>query len=542
MRKNNWKIQFDTLGLTPNEMIDKLFIKRGITNSYEFLNPTSKYIYPSDCFDNIESAGNTLLEVINNEGNILIYADVDTDGCCAAAIVKHYLCKIYNKDKIFVYINHGKTHGVTQEFLSTEFYNFNPQLIIVVDSINDTLNEYSEILTNNCQLIILDHHIPKSEICNDSKTLNLVSSALNYPNPHLSGSGVAWKFVSYVDTILGENFAPEFMDLAAVGIIGDVCDIGIDSLENRAICNLGFDQIMNTGLRAILGKDQIIATDVSFSIAPLINAANRVDKNLDALNLLLTDDFNQAKKLVTSLKKSREYQKTQVAKLLPELEEQIIDQLDNPCYFFIMDNGPKELSGLFATKLCAKYNRPCMVLHSGEETYTGSMRAKGIDNFSAIINDSNLGECLGHENSAGIIIPKDNLDSLKTYLNIYFDGFEFDDSTSIDFKLYRSQLTPFLLKKFAEVNRISGAGFPSIRVLLEDLQYYEIKSLKDGKHLSLELPDLKLVYWNFDHWDDVIQDAFVSTIGTLEMNTFRGKAQPQILIEDYIFQIKEKLW
>ena len=144
MRKDNWKIQFDTQGLTPNEMIDKLFIKREIINPYEFLNPSTKYFHPFECFDHIESAGNTLLNVIKNEGNILIYADVDTDGCCAAAIVKHYLSKIYNKDQVFTYINHGKVHGITQEFLSSCFYSYNVELIIIVDSINDTLEEYNE--------------------------------------------------------------------------------------------------------------------------------------------------------------------------------------------------------------------------------------------------------------------------------------------------------------------------------------------------------------------------------------------------------------
>lgn len=535
MRKDNWKIQFDTLNLTPNEMLDKFFINRNIKNPQEFLTPNANKIYPFKYFENIEAAGKVLLDVIHNEGNILIYADVDTDGCCAAAIVKHYLDKIYNREKVFTYINHGKVHGVTQEFLSTEFYSYNVELIIIVDSINDTLEEYNEILTSNTQLIILDHHIPKSIICQEAKTLNLVSSALNYPNPHLSGSGVAWKFIAYIDTLINQEYAQEFLDLAATGIIADVCNVGSESLENRAICNIGFNQVINSGLRAIVGKDEMTSTDIAFSIAPLINAANRSDKNLSALNCLLSDNFEEAKKLVTQLKKTREYQKTQVAKLMPLLEEQVIEQLDEPCYFFIEDSGANELTGLLATKLCAKYNRPCMVVHTRADDYAGSMRAKGVDDFSAIINNSGLGECSGHENSAGISIPKENLAELKLYLNTFFTDVVFDDSTLVDFKLYRYQLTPFLLKKFSEVNRITGPGFPAIRVCIEDLKYYEVKSLKSGKHLSIELPDLKLVYWNFEKWDDVIQNATLSSIGTIEMNTFRGKAHPQLLMEDYIF-------
>lgn len=542
MRKDNWNIKFDTAGLFVNEIIDKIFLDRGIKDQYIFLQPSDRHINSPELFDRIDRAAQTLFDVMNNDGNILIYADVDTDGCCAAAIVHNYLRKIYNKEKLFIHINDGKVHGVTQEFLSTKFYYYNPDLIIVVDSINDTLDEYNEILQNNCQLIILDHHIPKSIICQNSKDLNLISSALNYPNPHLSGSGVAWRFVSYIDYVSNTSFAEEFIDLAAVGIVGDICDIGPDSMENRAICNLGFDYVVNPGLCAILGKDKITATDISFSLAPIINAANRLNKNLEAINLLITEDIGEVKKIAGNLKRYREKQKKDVALLYPEIEAQAYDQIDNPCLFFMMDKGPKEYTGLLATKLCAKFNRPCMVLHSGDTYYTGSMRAKGIDDFSMYINNSGLGESLGHENSAGMLIPKENLEALKEYLFTALADYEFKDDQVIDLKIYRSQLTPLLLDKVNRVNRISGQGFPAIRVLIENLQFYEIKGLKDNKHLSIELPDLKLVYWNFDHWEDVIDNGILSAIGTLEMNTFRGKAQPQILIEDYIFQVKENLW
>lgn len=537
MIKDTWKVKFNTTNLLVQEIADKIFVDRGIHNPYEFLNPGIKYINSPELFDRIDIAARTLFDIINNEGNILIYADVDTDGCCAAAIVYNYLKRIYNKEKLFIHINDGKVHGVTQEFLSTKFYHYDPQLIIIVDSINDTLEEYNEILQNNCRLIILDHHIPKSIICENSKELNLVSSALNYPNPYLSGSGVAWRFVSYIDSICNTSFAEEFIDLAAVGIVGDICDLGIDSMENRAICNIGFDHIINSGLRALLGKDKITSTDISFTLAPLINAANRLNKNLEALNVLIEDDFTLVKKYASNLKKYREKQKKDVSLIYPELEEQAYGQIDNPCLIFFMHSGPKEFTGLLATKLCAKFNRPCLVLHEDEKYYTGSMRAKGIDDFSMIINSSGLGESLGHENSAGLIIPKDNLEALKTYIFSFLEGHEFKEEILIDVRLSRSQLTPFLINKFTEINRISGQGFPTIKVLIEDAYGYEVKDMKDRKHLVLEFTDVKFIHWNFNNWEEIFSGGILSAVGSLEMNTFRNKCYPQIIMEDYILQV-----
>lgn len=534
MRKSNWEVKNNGRGLTVNEIFDKIWISRGVKDVEEFLNPNAYHLYPATEFNNIDKAARTFIMMLKSNAKFLIYADVDTDGCASAAIMKHYLNN-YGIDAE-VYINEGKEHGVKAEFINTTLKEIEPEIVIVVDSINDTMEEYEKIWENGSQLIILDHHIPSKEILDNQASLNLITSAVDYPNPYLSGSGVTWKFVSYIDSLLGNNFAEDLVDLAATGIIADVCNVGPESMENRAICNLGFNRIVNVGIKTLIGSDSMDSTNIGFTIGPLINAANRMNFNSEALNLFITDNVTSAKNYIKILTKAKDKQKELVTEIYPKLEAQVIDQQDNRCYYFIMEDSNNNLSGLLATKLCAKYQRPCLVLYKRDTHYAGSMRAKGVEDFRKIVNDSGLAECNGHENSAGVNIPSDNFEQLKIYIEEQLSNITFKEIFKIDVTLNRSQITPYLLSKLKYANRIWGEGFSSINVLLEDISNYTIKKLSQGKHLCIETPDLKLLYWNFNDWDSLDDKGLLSVVGVLEESFFAGKYSNQLLISDYIFQ------
>ena len=233
MRKDNWKIKVNGKGTPVNEIVDKFWLSRGIEMPEAFLNPSGN-ILPAYELKNIDKAVATF-NICRNLPNpkFLIYADVDADGCSSAAILYHYLTAIGVEAE--VYINKKKEHGVKDEFFLEDRHE---DCVIVVDSINDTMEQYEKIWAQGKQLIILDHHIPNKIILENASSLNLVSSAVDYPNPHLSGSGVTWKFVKYLDYINVTNIADNLVDLAAVGIIADVCSVGPESMENREICHL----------------------------------------------------------------------------------------------------------------------------------------------------------------------------------------------------------------------------------------------------------------------------------------------------------------
>ncbi len=536
MRKSNWKVNVNGQGMPVNDMMNKFWFSRGIENPETFLAPAGN-ILPAGCLKNIDKAVATFNMVKNLPSpKFLIYADVDADGCSSAAILYHYLTELGIEAE--VYINKKKEHGVKDEFFDENHYE---DCVIVVDSINDTMEQYEKIWAQGKQLIILDHHIPKDVIRENATALNLVSSAIDYPNPHLSGSGVTWKFVKYLDYVNGTNIADNLVDLASVGIIADVCSVGLDSMENREICDLGFRNLQNCGIRAVVNADEMNAESIGFSIAPLVNAANRMNENRLALDLFLCDSVSEAKSITKELTRIKENQKKLAAELFENFEKMVVDQVDNHCYYFIIDESYGTLGGLLATKASDKWKRPCIVVHDTPMGYAGSMRATGVENFSAIVNSSGLGECAGHENSAGIVIPKENFTEFQKYVENELKDLSFTADVQVDLYIERLQITPFLIGKIREINRISGPGFSPVTVLIENVGKYTIKKLSQGKHLCVELPDMKFLSWNFNNWEDVCEDGILSAVGGIDESFFAGRRTTQMIMQDYIFQTTPKL-
>jgi single-stranded-DNA-specific exonuclease len=307
-------------------------------------------------------------------------------------------------------------------------------------------------------------------------------------------------------------------------------------MENRAICNLGFSNVANLGIYSIVKSDKMCSSDVGYMIAPLVNAANRMDDNWPALQLFISNSSGEIKNVIKTLEGHKTAQRAIVDKVFDSFDGMIESQKDNLCYVFKVTNC-RNLSGLLATKAIDKYGKPCLVLTEGESSFDGSMRSTKTENFRAMINDTGLAQCDGHENSAGITVPKENLSALICSLNSALDGYEFTADITVDVQINRNQITPMLLDSIAEFNRISGHGFSEIKVLIDSVNDYTIKELSGGKHMCVEVPDMKFLRWNFNEWYSVLENAELSAIGTLSVNTFMGKKTVQMIMEDFNFSI-----
>ena len=69
--------------------------------------------------------------------------------------------------------------------------------------------------------------------------------------------------------------------------------------------------------------------------------------------------------------------------------------------------------------------------------------------------------------------------------------------------------------------------------------------MSQGKHLCVEVPDMKFLSWNFNDWDNVIEDGSLSAIGTVDESFFAGRRSTQMIMSDYIFELqprKTELW
>jgi single-stranded-DNA-specific exonuclease len=203
------------------------------------LYPKEEYEYSPFRLENMKKAVDILHLVLKNpESSILVVVDSDLDGYTSGAIILTLLNQINRGQDIHYVLHPGKEHGIDLRDIPE-----NTDLIIVPDAGSSQKEEHLKLLENGTKVIILDHH----EIENDmdygvyDDGIAIVSSQMNYPNPALSGAGVALKFVQAYSQTYGVPTSKKLYALAACGIVADVMDIS--ALENKQIIDEGIKYI-----------------------------------------------------------------------------------------------------------------------------------------------------------------------------------------------------------------------------------------------------------------------------------------------------------
>lgn len=549
--KKKWVVKNDCRGMDTGEIIDTILADRGVENVMALLYPSDDCLVPFEKMKNIDRAAKIISKNIENDGSFFVHFDTDTDGVSAGSIAVRWLRN--HTDRISYGINQGKEHGIAN--LDLELLK-DVDVLWIVDSIETKMFPYERVLEAGVkQIIITDHHlISKSMQKQMERTgqITLVSSAVDYPNPALSGSATTWKLCAYMDWLELDDYSDDLVDLASTGLIADMVDVGVESTENRYICYKGFCNQVNPALKKINGSYEFNSQAISFGIAPLINAANRLSENERAVELFLSEGSKEITRLVNDLKSCKEYQNLEIADLMPILEEQAESQIDKKVMFFFVETNA-EVKGLIGNKLLEKYQRPVIVLsnrieideETGEVTkheYFGSSRAVGITDFKKYVDNTGMVGSGGHENAFGLWFDAEVLGDFQNALEDALKDIAFVQETTVDIQINQEQITDDLIKQLKMLNRISGQGWPQISVMVSGITDYEVGQMSNGKHLKLIADDGKLLYikWNFSG-DREQFDGPVSAIGTLDSGFFGRTYYRQLIMNDFLIDSLEEL-
>lgn len=531
--KKNYKIDNDCRGMYEDEIVQKILESRNIKDIDRFLNPSENDLLPLDSLYKIGDAAKIVIDGIMQQKKFMVLYDTDTDGISSGTIIMRYL-NDYGITPEW-YINNGKDHGCSEELLD-ELTGIG--ILIIVDSLDSDTNYYEEINSRGIQIVVLDHHDVNPDI-NYDDYVTLVSSNRNYKNSSLSGAGVVWKFCKYIDALTGTVYADQYVDLAACGILADVCDISENSYENRYIVNKGLDNRVNPAIAKILGGYVFNSTSVLYSIAPLINASNRMNKNDIAVKAFLSNDNKDVLKYIKILKQSKEEQNEEVSNLLPDILEQCKKQQNDKVIITIIgkyDN--RSLTGLLGNKLMSIYQKPIFVLKKYKDCFSGSCRAIGVENFKDLCNETKLCSANGHESAFGIVIKNDLIDEFKSKLELLLKDIEFEVSEEVDAEINVEDLTEELVEKIKPIEKINGKGFKPI-VFSSIIDDYVVGSMSNGKHLTLTCQDNKMmIMWNFNGDFEEIEDHgilgdSIKCIGTLQSGFLARKYYLQMIMNDF---------
>lgn len=530
--KKNYNILADCRGMYEQEIVDTILENREIKDVDHFLNPREEDLLPLNSLMKIDDARQIIEKGLDNNKNFGIHWDVDTDGVSSGTIMTRYL-RNYT-DRVSSYINTGKAHGLIKQDL--EQFN-GVDILIVVDSLDKDISQYKELHNRGIQIIVLDHHAIDHNVDYD-KFVTLVSSQRNYDNPSLSGAGVVWKFCKYLDEYFMNEYADEYVDLAACGILADVCDVSEDNKENRYIVNEGLKNLKNPAIKKIIGSYEFNSKAILFSVAPLINACCRIGRNNIAMQLFLSDENKEVLALKKQLEECKEIQANELERILPSVYKDFDSQNGEVLYTFI--DTEYGIGGVIGNKCLEIYNRPMFILKDCGDKYCGSMRSVGYGDFMALCNNTELAVLHGHEQASGIEVEKNKFEEFISTVNEQLSKMEqtTSDEIDVDCKINIEDITRTLVDKVKEINKISGAGFKPITFKVVNIDEYGIGSFKQGKHLVITPTDnIQLIEWNtkvdYDELeDDALMNEPIEVIGELDSGFFARKYMLKVIISD----------
>lgn len=360
---------------------------------------------------------------------ITIYSDFDADGVTSAALITRALRALKSPEtRLDCYIPSRlhDTRGLSKEALNT-IAGRGSTLIITTDCGSSDVEEVAYAQSLGIDIIITDHHHPPERLPQAYAMINPWRPDCTYGERYLCGVGIAFKLaLALFHTQEREQEAHTLLDLVAIGTVGDVAQL---LGENHILVREGLkrlNQTQNPGLQALISlarltPGRIHARDISYALAPRINAAGRMKDARIAFILLTTDDPQEALALAQELEGLNLLRQRQTEELMKLVREQAQQQTDNQVLLVYGDKEtwPEGIIGLVAGKLSEEVKRPVFVLSQDIESSRGSARSQeGFNIISALraARPDLFERYGGHAQAAGFTIANANIAELHEHL------------------------------------------------------------------------------------------------------------------------------
>jgi len=551
---------------------------RGIEDVDAYLNLDDSVLIHYSELDNIGEAVQCLLKHLENDSEIHIINDSDTDGACSSAIMYNYLKLIKPNVKISYSIHTNKQHGLSYDIKVPEETN----LLIIPDAGTNNIKECKELKEKGMDIIILDHHLAEQE---NPYAIVVNNQMCNYLNKNLCGTGICYKFLQALDEETWNDYADNFLDLVALANIADSMDI--KEPETKRLIEKGLSKIRSKLFKALIDRQSysmnniININNVQFYIVPLINGLIRAgdydEKDLLFRAFIETDEvfkykprrkskndpepeeidediYTRVARLCGNARQRQNNSKDKdVEKLLEYIDEK--EYNNNKIIFVnVTDKLNENLTGLVAMNIATKYNKPCLLLRKVKnkpDYYAGSARninRSPLPNLKDYLEETNMFEyCQGHQGAFGVEIHKDNIPKAIELINEQLKNVDFTSYYEVDFIIDIDDLDISFIKTMDELKDFYGQGIGEALVYISNIKV----SRNDINFMGKDNSTIKFVYndeitfikfrigendpiykWLND-WENDDDFIVINVIGKVGLNNYKGILTPQVIIEDY---------
>src|SRR5687767_6200208 len=427
---------------------------------------------------------------------ICVHGDYDVEDICATALAMLFLRELGADVHSYLPSRFEEGYGVSRETLG-RLADDGVGLLLTVDCGITAVEEVAEATHRGLEVVVTDHHRPGA-VLPDCPVVATRPS--NYPFPELCGTGVVHKLG---EALLGADHPAvrRNLDLVALATIADVVPL-VD--ENRALAAAGLRVLAATarpGLQALMrsaGVDPATVDSgaVGFRLAPRINAAGRLGRPDLALELVLTDDADEARRHAATLEELNRDRQAVEDRILREavatVEGMIEPRRRRRGYVLWNEDWHEGVIGIVASRLVERFHRPVVLITRSQEGWKGSGRSiPSFDLHGALAACSaNLERFGGHRAAAGLSIDEENLDAFADAFAAHADAhLEQDDLfevVKIDAVVSARDLT---LELAEELGRLApfGLGNPEPTLLVPATEAVAPATVGDGKHLRFRV-------------------------------------------------------
>ena len=525
-----------------------LLVQRGVDDlekAYSLLHPKLSSLADPFLLPDMEQAVARILRAIDLGEQILLYGDYDVDGVTSVTLLHRILVEFGGKVRSFLPNRLRNGYGLSKKGLEESFNAGKPDLLITLDCGTSSKQEIADVYAMGIEVIVIDHHECAKDLPNCAA---IVNPKRGTSFEYLCTVGIAFKVAHALAKTRREVpvALKDYLDLVALGTIADVVPL---IAENRLFVIKGLEQAAYSkwaGLRAlsrIAGVSQTLrAPDVSFKIAPRINAAGRLESAENALKLMLSSEEITVQTLVEELEQLNTRRRALADLVFQQAEAAVAAQYDEKEHKAIVVGGKDwhpGLIGIVAAKMVQKYHCPVVVIGFDAEGI-GKGSARGVEGFSLVEALRHCDACLlkhgGHHLAAGVSLEEGRMAEFQKAFGEYaltaFSQTSPEREVAPDIHLKLGDITMHLVEGYEAVGPF-GTNHPEPLFLLTKVHAAVAPTVLKEKHRSFTFRQNGITaraIW-FNSADEPLPPPPWDVAFTLGRNDFRGTSSPAIYVQ-----------
>lgn len=542
-----------------NADILKILNNRNIHTEEEvlkFLSPSLDNLRDPFTLEDMKKAVDRILLAIKNNEHIWIYGDYDVDGITSTSLSYLALQSLGAHVEYYIPLR-DEGYGLNKEAL-TSIHKNGGTLIITVDCGITSHSEIEHCNSLGMEIIITDHHdIIDNKLPNAFAIINPKREENIYSFKQLAGVGTVFNlFLALFTSLSKKEEMFKYLDIVALGTIADIVPLVED---NRIFVKYGLEYLKKSsskGLTALLKvlffenyENKIYSPyDVGFVIAPVFNAAGRLEDAKSSVELLISNDHTKFNLLIPSLIENNQKRKEIQEQILKKsLDEIILKDLENKNLILIANkNFHHGVIGIVASKILDQYYKPTIVMEIDEKTNIAKGSCRSTESFNMIEALTHFSHYLlkfgGHHSAAGFSIKVENLESFYTELNSYCGSLLNENDTLKPIKIEENiALFKIGYDLIENLSALEPYGFGNSTPIfsIQNLSYSGLRQIgKDKNHLMINLIqnniEIKNCVWfrAGESLQELESFSNVDVAFKLKMESYKERLQYKIFIED----------